>query len=499
MAVAVYVPAWKRLGLKLKYAKDTADSMGLDDVGSTNGQKRKEPSVPGGQEVEALEKSTRPNKKVKVATPPQDSIESADPSSTRSTHREGSPLVATTPTKRQKSVSFTPETKKADGDSIKKLYQKWLSQPGQKPDFAESHDYASKLDVVGERVEPSDTSGAKKLKRVTNSKFTSLSNPNPEINNKNATPPSSLYISPFLQYLNEFRDSREQWKFNKSKQNQLLKHVFDVKMIPPSYNSAIGGYVKGLQGEAVCARIREAARKACQADDEVGFELPVKRPLNSGKSESKKRKAAEVEATEGDLAEYTRRAQDYKIALARVQAQLKEGIINAQERDYQVSPAFTDRLLSRQRAELLLWAVGATPQPLGRLNGVRQEPYHIEITTETRPGAAPGADGQPAKKVRKRKRRTNVPDDDTSSDETDSDEGKKVDKMLDRKENWDLVRHFNKRLNGAVPAEVKALAKAKMVGNGEDHSDTSSEGTSSSESEGSESDDSRSESSADSD
>ncbi|KAG9565476.1 hypothetical protein KCU97_g16836, partial [Aureobasidium melanogenum] len=52
------------------------------------------------------------------------------------------------------------------------------------------------------------------------------------------------------------------WKFNKSKQNDLLKNIWNIYRVPPSCNEALVEYLDGLQGVAARQRLRQAAQSA---------------------------------------------------------------------------------------------------------------------------------------------------------------------------------------------------------------------------------------------
>jgi len=62
-----------------------------------------------------------------------------------------------------------------------------------------------------------------------------------------------------LEYLDQFHNDRENWKFNKSKQNDVIKNVFNIYRIPSDYDSALLAYIEGLQGEGARKRLRDQA------------------------------------------------------------------------------------------------------------------------------------------------------------------------------------------------------------------------------------------------
>lgn len=93
-----------------------------------------------------------------------------------------------------------------------------------------------------------------------------------EISQKPATP---VDLGPALEYLNQWRSSRESWKFNKNYQSALIKHAFDLQAIPSSDINMFYGYIHDLRG-SVRIRLFEAAREIRNKDMAGGsVGLPV--------------------------------------------------------------------------------------------------------------------------------------------------------------------------------------------------------------------------------
>ncbi|KAG9722520.1 hypothetical protein KCU59_g16615, partial [Aureobasidium melanogenum] len=66
----------------------------------------------------------------------------------------------------------------------------------------------------------------------------------------------------YVRYLEQYHNDRPSWKFNKSKQNDLLKNIWNIYRVPPSCNEALVEYLDGLQGAAARQRLRQAAQSA---------------------------------------------------------------------------------------------------------------------------------------------------------------------------------------------------------------------------------------------
>ncbi|RKF82141.1 putative proteasome subunit alpha type 6 [Golovinomyces cichoracearum] len=78
---------------------------------------------------------------------------------------------------------------------------------------------------------------------------------------------------PFLNYLREYHESRETWKFKKNHQTNLLQHVLDVNVVPSSHAHLVYAYIRGLKGQ-VRTRLRDkvlAVKVKDQEDGAAGF------------------------------------------------------------------------------------------------------------------------------------------------------------------------------------------------------------------------------------
>ncbi|KJZ78752.1 hypothetical protein HIM_02143 [Hirsutella minnesotensis 3608] len=90
---------------------------------------------------------------------------------------------------------------------------------------------------------------------------------------KKQKPVAPTDLKPALEYLQLWKTSRDSWKFNKNHQSTLIKHVFDADGIPAADIDAFYEYIRDLKG-FVRTRLRETAmevRNKDVADGVSGF------------------------------------------------------------------------------------------------------------------------------------------------------------------------------------------------------------------------------------
>ncbi|KAH8589425.1 hypothetical protein B0O99DRAFT_676675 [Bisporella sp. PMI_857] len=248
-STASRVPAWKRLGLKLKAAQPELQHATEHLPDTASPKRKREKSL----ENESLKKAKKSN----------------DPLST-----DTSSIPQLT---RKKSVTFTSETKIEDGDSVKQLFNSWAAeQKAADPSFQLSSNKAFATPESPNIEEQVDTTLPEKERRVKRVKKPEQSRE--KLNVSKADKKSKIVKSkpvqttkpksaPFLAYLKTYYEDRPNWKFNKAHQNHLLRHIFDVDVIPSEYVHQIYVYVRGLQG-GVRTRLRDEALKVKVMDQE---------------------------------------------------------------------------------------------------------------------------------------------------------------------------------------------------------------------------------------
>jgi hypothetical protein len=341
-----HVPAWKRLGLSLTNAKDTAPlpaspatstKRSRDDADTPKGSKKQRlDHVQSGASLSSPAPKQLQSSSVASISSPMPSklyafifllsflhiyildefycddlrlgrLEFLDRFTSANTiYRRASPeksILATPNSKqgRRKSVVFSNDTKKQDGDSAQTYFQAWAND---ELDFyaqkAAAHDAAEAAkaaennntplkDTVSIEPEvaqepdqtPQKANGeekkatkgekkkAKKEKKADETQHNTMQTTSdpaiPAVKKIKVRTPKDNANKPvpeYVRYLEQYHADRSSWKFNKSKQNDVLKNIWNIYRIPPSCNDALVEYLDGLQGGAARQRLRQAAQSA---------------------------------------------------------------------------------------------------------------------------------------------------------------------------------------------------------------------------------------------
>ncbi|MCJ1244574.1 hypothetical protein MMC30_001772 [Trapelia coarctata] len=481
MAANQHIPAWKKIGLKLKFANATPDlPLSHDDAnGSQNGLSAKKRKVSLSAEVDdsataIVPQAKKPKKRLKTTQSSQtasftgsphgstltSTLASVELASSEALLEDRTRVSTSSPTlKTRKSVSFTPETKTLDGDSTKQLYTAWLAHQGD--NFDPTTAAQALRHVSPPKISPSALPGTATSPKAAEVKKPKLSK---KERSKSSADASTLTpITATLQYLQSYHTSRPTWKFNKSKQNQVLKYAFDTVKIPPSYDPALNAYMTGLDKTSNARkRLREEALAVRAADKEIEAETSDDVDMesttdpegsSSDSDEDSSDDAGEDAETDPEAAAAAKvaanktkaarrmsepeRKKNYRQALRKYKIQLKEKLLLKEERDKLYDPVWKDRLLKRLRAELILWTLdeddygpkgmyrkmpaGTTVDSLFKVGTVELVDRATRLATRVdgrvEPRKMVKVEG---KRKRKRKRRTGVPDDDSSSEESSS-------------------------------------------------------------------------------
>lgn len=210
------VPAWKKLGLKLKYANEKPESIA---------EPKRNGNVSTDQDLEAAVSSTE---KLNRDSPPKKKRKVSSGSEARlpvdSEHHapsEGQPTTKNGNVKRlKKRVSFAADAEPAPEASI-------ISN-------AQSDDQ----DEDGTTTKPKKE---KQKRAKSRSKLQQA---------------GDARTNPALKYLDQFNTAHASWKFNKNKETWLLKHIFSEHDIPGTYNLALAKYIHGLKGAGARERLK---------------------------------------------------------------------------------------------------------------------------------------------------------------------------------------------------------------------------------------------------
>ncbi|KAK1654144.1 hypothetical protein BDP81DRAFT_415066 [Colletotrichum phormii] len=355
MSSAPNVPAWKRLGLKLKQPASGAEIGGPAPAEGSkpNGQQHHDRDA-SGPVVNAAYASpaaaaAAKRKRLDQPTPPP-AYNSNSPFKRTRTDGDSN---ATPTLRKQKSVTFADDVKK--------------------------------------------------------NTFTTATDPkkNKKKSSKPATQQPTADIKPSLEYLKNWKSSRQTWKFNKNHQTILMKRVFHPDAIPSSDIGTFYEYIQDLKG-FTRSRLLETAAEVKKEDAEKGkAAFPVGTPDMEGKQ-------SEYEKVLGGL-----------MQLGNGSGSKRKRFDEAGFVSKSTDVVITQRVIKRMRAETIL----------EELSDSEDSDAMTIDTEETAPPAQAAAaqeeesadkrvklnDGTTKEKApRRRKRRTNV-DESSSEESSDSD------------------------------------------------------------------------------
>ena len=404
-----HVPAWKKLGLKLKFAKEEPEDSQIYENGTIKRKRRKAPAeeedeaavgnLPVGRSARKIKKSKLraeetgeaingkgtsqdigDEEKLKIeiknaessieksaeaingGPEPSDepmkvdrSSKKAKKSKVKTDKSAVSSLPSesmTTPASKGKSVSFTPDTKTSDGDSVKGLYKTWIAkQIATDPSFDPSTVSPALRSIIPSTVASLESTSRTLITSTSNSESNTRDHKNPTKKKKIRLPKTSSgsgpsRFDPVLAYLTTHRTSPQTWKFSKPHQNQILKHLFSLKHIPQSYDPALLPYIRGLKGTSARSRIRNEALAVREEDEKWLASEPPESEMMKNET------AAQCNA---------RRRRDYEAAVTRIKRTLEEQEDEREERESELlgeHEEWEERLQKRRRAEVVLWGVG---------------------------------------------------------------------------------------------------------------------------------------------
>ena len=253
----------------------------------------------------------------------------------------------------------------------------------------------------------------------------------------------------YLDYLSQFHSDKSNWKFNKTKQTDLLKNLFNIYRVPTEYNEALLAYIDGLQGLGAKQRLwSQASQLIADLKNSVVSDLP-KDAKDTDMSTPEARRTAYIDAEEREV----KRLQ----ALAQPDAKAEEEIHETARR----------RRAQDERATEILLLRSLTSE-LG-LPSNEPSTNHSQNKQLPTPGSLSKSDSALSARAKKRKRKARTADSDSDSSsssdsDSDSNSGKKT------------------------SAKGKAKGKKSILETAESSSDTSSSDSSSSDSDSDSSD-----------
>jgi hypothetical protein len=152
--------------------------------------------------------------------------------------------------KKRKSVGFSTDSKLKDGSTTQHLLDGFISaQQGGNDQFTleEASLFAAKAQSRPKKQKVKPHAKGKK----------------PRAQKQPSDPEQPSYVD----YLVRFHTDKEHWKFNKVRQNQLLKHVFDTDAPLTEHMEALVAYMEGLQGNEARNRLRTTALEIAGLSD----------------------------------------------------------------------------------------------------------------------------------------------------------------------------------------------------------------------------------------
>ena len=535
MTSAVHVPAWKKLGLKLKNDEHSP----LESNGKRHANLHEVSTTVGRAQVTRLEEPKRLVNGGHMGSPALKSMKPVTGSDRSPLTSESSPN-----SRKRKSVSFTPETKTSDGKGFKHLYDQFLATHpnGKRPTFKpvvgtsgfstfsslEDTSHKSKKAKKSKRsresepekltssslsvlpattYDPASCSATPKTSRPkhnhpvdgtitaanllskdstispvcktplnsaeTFASETPITKPSPPlISNGHSQPTNTqtLHLPPWLDYLYTYETSPSTWKYSKSRQTKLLKNTFDLDKLPSFWDPALVNYWKECKSKGTRAKLKEMAEKMIvDGDIEMTIDsTDVSQPSQStdpsyGSATSSadpisSDNKADLEADNVSASVFVRaadrvapvnhaelrarfKAESYAKALHDEKRTLLRLAYDSEEKKKEADPAWQTRYAKRKRAAEILRALDgyskntaiALDNDDDAATAIKKKDNASNDGVDIRnlfggyekvePFYGTNADLNklkihPLKKfARKRKRRTGVPDDDSSSSE----------------------------------------------------------------------------------
>ncbi|KAL8739541.1 MAG: hypothetical protein Q9190_007667 [Brigantiaea leucoxantha] len=522
-----HVPAWKKLGLKLKTARSEPQLPNADpDVAALKRKRQSKITDPvvGDNSVERTAKRSKTSDP-QLTKPPN--INGTTPIVSHENEKNLIPSTASKSLSKRKSVSFTPGTKTKDGESTKDLYNTWVaSEKESDPSFdPKSFDGALRsppppsVRLSREAPPPLQKSKSKKRKKKKKNKSkstqissTSTSQDRSSTARVEVVDPNNTESAthPALTYLETYHSSPSTWKFSKARQSYILKHLFSLSHIPPSYNASLRKYLSGLQSSSACERLRSEALKIQTEDEEWLDNLPASPPdIQSATTKNDTPTHNQSISTKDKKANMLDTKTYHREAFARAVGHHESLLLAIEDAktDIEKDKLWIEKVQRRRRAEIVLWGIGgqlansvnapnhtANNHNSGTRTNNAMEATRTQQQRQKRdlPAAAAAAAGQPItpnnnnkkrKRKRKQKRRTGVPDDDDDSSSSSSSSNSDSEKEDGRKKKKVQINGAFLRGKTRYNDEVAAVGK----GRGGDVVDLT-ETTSGSDSESSDSD-----------
>ena len=235
-------PAWKRLGLKLKFADQDAPESRKRIASNGHGL-------------------TRELSSTQTLTERQEDF-SQQTKKKRKTSKYESPSKGT------EEVNTTSEPPSVTNRDYAKL-----KRPKKQVSF--SSDAKANVDTPAPSTSQPQQLESKKPKAKTKSKTKTKSAKLQTFEQKS---------TPALDYLSQYYNARSSWKFNKNRETWLLKHIFSPVDVPRKYDIPLARYIHGLQSNNARQRLKAESEKRLR-DEASTLSEEVSRQEDPGKEE----------------------------------------------------------------------------------------------------------------------------------------------------------------------------------------------------------------------
>ena len=305
LALHSHVPAWKKLGLKLKHVKDE-------------------------ETTDAIVQRTAATPKAAITTTRKSSLKRERDTSSHETFNGEPPLSSKKKRRLDGGIGngLRAGGSRDGGESLKSNEKSVRFAPdkgnqsttGAADGILETTVNAEREEQKKEKQKKSKE-GHGKTKQCTTS--TSPANA------------SHSHETPILSYLTRYHEDRSAWKFRKNRETSLFKHMFSLERVPSRYNSALLAYLTGLKGEAARQRIRQAAEQAIKADNKAADDA--------------------VLMTSEQRAKYANAIKEFRSRLSQRKNEDLDVGIPVDDKDSK-----TQKMLeARRRGELILWVMNS--------------------------------------------------------------------------------------------------------------------------------------------
>lgn len=433
MANETHVPAWKKLGLKLKYAKEEDPEQHTE----ARGRCEKDESVQGSEEpVKKAEGDKKEKKKKRRLEETEDKGDSAAADEESSKRKKKQ--------KKEKKVSFSAETKVEDG----------CGDEGAKGEKSEDAVPDGNSGDVQTEEKPGAEEKRQRMKEKKERK-------KKQEQLQPQAPPSNIHETPILQYLHLYHENRSAWKFQKNRETQLFKHILAPERVPTEYNAALLSYLHGLKGEAARQRLSQSAEEV------------VKTEMEEQIAKENAEEAPKEGQSAPDMADYYKAVEAFRKRLSQGSDDLNN--IEALEGQETVSGDLRKRLEKRLRAEVITFAIN------GKLSYV-QRPKSSQ-KGKSGPQQIGGQAQAPAKKKKNRTAVIDISSSSESDSDSSSDSDSDDDKPLQKKKPSGK-QQTGKQSEAPAKKKKNRTAVVDISSSSESDSDSSSDSESDSDSEG---------------